>query len=172
VQQGENWEQQMVSEARPNGSPASPDGFAADPTTEAREPPNPWEPLVRHIQELLEYFSYYLSVRADQARFRVRRLLLVVMAGVMAACVAIACVVTAAVLFLAGFAEMLGRLFGDRIWLGNIVTGVLFLGALGLGIVYLARRITHTSFRRTVQKYAERRDRQRSQFGRDVSPRG
>jgi hypothetical protein len=80
-----------------------------------------------------------------------------------------ALIISASWFILSGMAQGLGVLFGDRLWLGKMTTGLLLAAALGLGMYYAVSKRIRASRERTVQKYEERQARQREQFGRDVS---
>ena len=133
--------------------------------------PDLWAPLLLQVDELREYFSYYLGARADLVRMRVRRLIIVALLTLVAAVVAATLAATAAALLLVGLGEGLGRLLGERIWLGNLLTGALVLVLAALGALVAARWLNKTSRLRIIRSYAQRRERQRRQFGRDVSSR-
>jgi hypothetical protein len=133
--------------------------------------PDPWAPLLLQVDELREYFSYYLGARADLVRARVRRFVFAAIALFIGAVAAATFAATSAALLLVGLGEGLGRLLGDRIWLGNSLVGALVLIFIGLGGLLAARWLSNTSRLRTTRTYAQRRERQRRQFGRDVSSR-
>jgi hypothetical protein len=150
---------------RPNGHVPHSDGARPEP------PPNPWAPLLENLRELADYVSYYLSVQADQFRLRIRRAVLAVLLSVMAAIGGVALIVTAVVILLHGIGEGLGWLFGGRMWLGNLVTGLGMLGLTVLALVVITRRIVKISRTRTIEKYAELRQQQLRQHGHDVGSR-
>jgi hypothetical protein len=80
-------------------------------------------------------------------------------------------VVTAVVLLCRGIAGGLGALFGGRLWLGELVTAILFLAIIGAGVWFGLGRVTKASRERTVKKYASRQQQQRARFGTDVRER-
>jgi hypothetical protein len=102
---------------------------------------------------------------------RIRRLIIASLLVLLGAVVAATLAATASALLLVGLGEGLGRLLGDRVWLGNLLIGVLVLVLAGLGSLWAARWLNNTSRLRTFRNYAQRRERQRRQFGRDVSSR-
>lgn len=152
-----------------------PDWTATDRGTFERSTPEDDRPvtdafdeLLRHLGELREYFSYYLSARADGVKMGLRRIGLLAAMGIMGFVAGAALIVTTIVLLLRGMAGGLGRLFGGMQWLGELVTGVFFLIVLTWGL-YFAWSRTTTSWRKaTVKKYDQRKNWQREQFGRDV----
>jgi hypothetical protein len=137
----------------------------------ANAKPDLWSPLLLHVDELREYFYYYLGARADLVRAHARRLVLAALLVLVGAVVAATLAATATVLLLIGLGEGLGRLLGERVWLGNVLTGALVLATAGVGGLWAARWLINNSRLRTIRSYAQRRERQRRQFGRDVSSR-
>jgi hypothetical protein len=134
-------------------------------------PQNPWAPLVENLRELVDYLSYYLSVQADQVRLRIRRFVLGMLLCGMAVISGLSVIITAVVILLAGAGQGFGQLFGGRLWLGNLVTGIGVLCLTVLMLVVISRRIVRISRTKTVEKYAELRQHQRRQHGHDVGSR-
>jgi hypothetical protein len=127
--------------------------------------------LIERFSEVREYLLFYLRTRVDAIRVSIRNLLLlsVIVVGAMASVGALA--ITAVVFLTMGIAQGLTALLGGHAWLGNIVTAVLMLGAIG-GATYLAViRITKTSKQRMVDAYEGRKRRQRHDHGTDVEQR-
>ncbi len=165
----------MVTPSPATGTPPPADGETA------RHPPkcaegttagsDPWAPLLLQFDELREYFSYYLGARADLLRMRVRRLVVAALLVIVGVVVVATLAATAAALLLVGLGEGLGRLLGERIWLGNLLTGALVLVLAALGGLGALRWLNITSRLRTIRSYEQRRKRQRRQFGRDISSR-
>ncbi|HEX4149706.1 MAG TPA: phage holin family protein [Pirellulales bacterium] len=141
---------------------------SADPRT---PPPDPWAPLLLQVDELREYFSYYIGARTDLFRARLRRLVVAAVSIFVVAVAAATFAATASALVLVGLGAGLGELLGGRIWLGNALVGVLVLVVVGLGGVGATRWLNTSSRMKTIRSYAQRRERQRRQFGRDVSSR-
>ena len=75
---------------------------------------------------------------------------------------------TAAALMLIGLGQGLGELLGGRMWLGNVLAGAVVLSLVARGGLLAARWLNNSSRLRTIRSYAQRRERQRRQFGRDV----
>lgn len=120
------------------------------------------------VAQLKEYATYFLSTKVDGVRASVRNTALYAVLGLGAALTAAAAIVTGVVLLIGGVATGLGWLFGQRFWLGNLVTGllvlILFAAGAYVGLSYLLK-----SFRRNlVNKYEQRQQWERGQFGRDV----
>lgn len=148
------WQQQP----EPGEKPVPP---AAHPTDAFRE-------AFSKVGELREFASYYAAARLDALKASVRN------AGIYAGLVLVgfvagaSVVVVAVVLLLVGIAGALGEVFYDHPWLGDLITGVVFL-AIPAIVILVGMGILTKSFRgATVRKYEQRQSQQRHRFGRDV----
>jgi hypothetical protein len=139
-----------------------------DPEAEASDAGEPQQWL-QPFRELLEYFSYYLSAKADGLRLQGRKALLRVELEIVAILGAAGAVIAAVTLIAQGAAEGLTQLFGNRSWLGDLAAGVSLLVCVGLVIGGWAYWWNKDSRERTVQKYEERKRQQRAKFGRSVA---
>jgi hypothetical protein len=150
------------------------EGGAADSTAESAEDAaerSPVEPLLKNLAALAEYFSYYLAVRADSLRLRLRRAVawtLVAAIALVAACTAL---VVSVVLLLSGVANGLIALCGGRVWAGQLLAGFIVLSGAGSLIALVAARQIQASLRQTRDKYEQRQSKQRAVFGEDVGER-
>jgi hypothetical protein len=79
---------------------------------------------------LLDQVRAYAGIRVDQALLRVKRVALWLAIEVATAVLIVSVMVYSAVLFLSGMSHGLGIWLGGRLWLGEMVTGVLGLFAL------------------------------------------
>ena len=129
---------------------------------------NPFQPLFVQLNELYEFASYYLSARADLVRAHARRVVVRVLLGVIAAIVALCSVAAAVIFVLMGIAGGLAQLFGGRQWAGNLTTGALLLALAGVALWIVVPRALTAARRRMQDKYAHRRQAQRAAFGHDV----
>lgn len=154
----------------PPGAKITPGGrvIPPDSAADSASPGDAFRKLLDDGRELLEYVQLYLSAKADAVKAQVRTIGLLAVLGVLGAVAGAGIIVTAAVLIVVGVADALGALFGGHYWAGDLVTGVLFLGIIGGGACFMMGRLTNSSKRRTVQKYEERLNRQRQDFGTDV----
>jgi len=132
---------------------------------------DPLKPLLRSLGELKEYIGYYLSSQGDAVQLKIRQGLLWAVLGIACGLVGLAALITSVVLLLDGVAEGLAILFGDRLWAGELVTGAAILILAAIAAYFVVARITKTSRQRIIQKYERRRQKQRVEFGRDVSQR-
>jgi hypothetical protein len=166
---------------QPTSTATAPPPPPVDPTLRpdrgkaAADQPNPaaqaFARLGRDVNELKAYASYYLSAKADGVKRTVRNVAMYAAVGVIGLIAGGAIIATAAGLLIVGLARALGELFGGRVWLGDLVAGVLVLALLGLGVWLMLKKLTGTWRSQTVLKYEQRKQSQREQFGHDVGDR-
>lgn len=125
----------------------------------------------RSLAELAQYIGYLVSTKVDQLKLSVRTLILYAVLGILGAVVAATVMIVSVVLLFTGAADGLGALLGGRDWLGDLIVGVVVLGAIALTFTTLLGKFKTASRRRTMRKYEERRKQQREQFGHDVAER-
>jgi hypothetical protein len=125
----------------------------------------------RRIAEIREYILYYLAVQADSARLAARKAIFLVVLGILGLLTAGSAVVVAVVLLMSGIAGGIGEALGKRFWLGDVIVGIVFLGALAIAGKFGLSMMTGSSRKTTVQKYELRKHEQRVQFGHDVKQR-
>jgi hypothetical protein len=153
-----------------NASPqTNGDQTAADATQRQATPgPHPLDPLIASLKALQAYVSYYLAIRTESLKVKIRQAALMAAMGLLGLLAGAGLVIYAVVLLLSGIAEGLTVLFGNRAWAGDLLTGGLFL-AIVFGGMYAGMRIwTKISWRKTEEKYERRRNQQRADLGRDV----
>ena len=127
--------------------------------------------LLRQFRELVEYFSYYLSARADSAKLGLQDALLRVTLAALAFIVLASLSVGAIWFALNGTAEGLGILCGNRPWAGNLLTGSLVAAGLAGGTCGMISRFKNITREGTVAKYENRQSRQQVRYGHNVSDR-
>jgi hypothetical protein len=123
------------------------------------------------LNELKEYASYYVAAKVDGVKRTVRNIGLYAALGVVGLIAGGAIIATAAGLLVVGLAQGLSRLFGGRVWLGDIVTGILVLAVIGAGAWYMMNKLTGAWRSQTIRKYEQRKQSQRERFDHDVSQR-
>jgi len=123
------------------------------------------------LKELAEYLNYYVSAKTDAAKASARRIGVYAAIGVVGLLALSTFIVTTMVLLCVGVAQMFTALFGGHAWAGNLVTAVLFLALTAGAIMFGMRKLTRQSRERTMAKYAQRKQQQRTQFGTDVQER-
>jgi hypothetical protein len=154
----------MVSN-RSNGSTG-----ASAPEAET-PPPEAFDHLLKQVSELWEYAIYFISAKTDSVKLSVRQVIMWAALGVVGMIALGSVVATAVVLLLTGVGEGLAVAFGGRMWLGDIVAGVLTLGLLGLGSWVGMQKWRKSSRMRTIQHYEQQQLQQQAAFGRSVSDR-
>jgi hypothetical protein len=133
--------------------------------------PDPFRLLLRQFRELGEYFSYYLSARADSAKLGLRNVVIALTLAALAFVVVASLSVAATWFVLNGAAEGLGVLFGNRPWAGSLLTGLLLVAGLGGGMYGIVNRFKKTAREGTVAKYENRQARQQVRYGHNVADR-
>jgi hypothetical protein len=128
--------------------------------------------LAALIGEYKEYLAYYLGAKKDGIVTSLRNTGILAALGVVGLIAFSAVITTAVVLLLVGAAWGLGVLlsgpYGPRIWAGALIVGGLILGALVAGVLLGLSMLNKSFRRRTVEKYEQRQQWQRGQFGRNV----
>ena len=127
--------------------------------------------LLRQFHELQEYVSYYLSAKADRARLGLRNALFSMTLAALAFVVVASLCVSAIWLVLAGTAEGLGIVFGNRPWAGNLVTGLLLMAALAGWLRGIVISLKKSAREGTVAKYENQQFRQQARYGHNVADR-
>ena len=143
-------------------------------TAPGEQEPSPAEALRRlqqQVEELQAYFTHFVSAKVDGLLLSARQIAVWTALGIMGLSALAGLIVTAIVLLLCGAAAGLGVLFGERLWLGQIVVGGGFLSLLVLGILIGLRTWQNRSRQQKVQQYDERQLQQRTAFGRNVADR-
>ena len=165
-------EQRAQDPTAPGPAPASdPSSSSTQIPPDEQSPAQAFADVKIRVQELSEYAGYLISAKMDGIKLAVRNAGIYAALGVVGALAGGAFVVTTVVLLLRGIAGGLGALFGGRLWLGELVTSVVFLALLGVGTWIMMGRLTKASRERTVKKYASRQQQQRARFGTDVAER-
>ncbi len=155
-------------------SPSLENGRAAGAPPQSPEGPageSPVEALGKHLAVLADSLSYFLSVRADRVKLRIRRALWWAIAGAVGLVAGATALVVAVVLLLSGIAHGLAALLGGRLWAGELLVGFVVLFGAGLALALVAARGFQVSLRQTRQKYEQWQSRQRAVFGKDVTER-
>ena len=142
-----------------------------DDVTDDQAPAEALRDIGTRLSELGEYVSYYIGAKLDGIKVSIRNLGIMAALGAVAAVAGAAFICTLVVMLLRGIAYGLGDLMWDKWWLGELVTAVLFLAALGIGAMVAMKKLTKSSRERTAKKYAARQQTERTQFGTDVQQR-
>jgi hypothetical protein len=124
--------------------------------------------LLKQFQELLEYVAYYAAAKTDSVKCAVRDAIRQTVLAALGFVTLAGLIVMASWLVLSGVAQGAGALFGDRAWIGTLITGVLALAGIGVGMLCVISLRQNASRKGTVRKHETRNARQRARFGRDV----
>ena len=145
------------------------DEFSAEDASQRTEPTSDTGPaaarrVVTYLAELRDYAAIYASAKADKLKQSMRQIVLYAALGIIGLIAATAYIVTAVAVAILGMSEGLGHLFGERVWLGHLVTGLVLLSVLALVVYIMVRRMTSNSRRRTIEKYARRKQQHAARF--------
>lgn len=163
-----------------NGEPtpdhrSTKDGSAPNATDDReqgeRTKPDDLKLLLKQFRELAEHFAVFVTAKTDSVKLSVRHVVLWVVLAALGFVAVGGLTVMAGWLMLSGIADGLGELFGNRPWVGSLMTGFLLLAGLGLGMVYTVAKRNRIARDRTAQKYETRKARQQAEFGQNVADR-
>jgi hypothetical protein len=142
-----------------------------EPITDQTSPAEALKDVSTRLSELGEYVSYYLTARIDAWKATGRNVGIYAALGLLGAVAGCAMIGTLVVLTFVGIAHGIGDLLWDKWWLGDLITGVLFLTLMAVGVMIGMKKLTSSSRERTVKKYAARQQQERVQYGTDVQQR-
>ncbi len=125
--------------------------------------PEAFDRLLGDLASLGDQAAIYLAARKDQVKLGARRALLGIALGLLALSIVAAVLVTAAALTVGGIARGLGELFGQRLWLGELVTGTVILAVTGIAGYFSVHNVLRNSRWNTINRYAELHKQQQSQ---------
>ncbi|MBI5764735.1 MAG: hypothetical protein HZA51_14560 [Planctomycetes bacterium] len=153
---------------QPSSAPAMPRTSDASDQHERAE----HETLKLLITQLLQFRTYfwsYVNVKTDKVKLTLRITLLWTVVATLFLVAVAGLIVSANWFVLSGTADGLSVLFGNRIWAGKIIAGMLFLAGLGIAARFALAKWRVASHERTVQKYARMQVGQQTEFGRSAS---
>jgi large-conductance mechanosensitive channel len=134
-------------------------------------PPHPLDGLMKHVRELVEYANFYVETRKDSFRASIRGLILKAVVGVIGAIVGVTVLIMATIYLMSGIAAGLGWLFGERWELGRFALAAILFVALGAGAFLVIKSMNRKARQRTIKKYEQRQQDQKSKFGHNVRQR-
>lgn len=153
---------------RDNNHHSPPPDTAASAATPPHAGNGEWPRLKQQVREVADYFSYYLEAQADLLKLQGRRLLTRVLLGIAGALGLATALVVAITLVIIGVAQGLAQVFANHPWLGPLITGLVILGSLTLGAWGWLAVTRQAAYNRMVEKYEQRKSRQRARFGHDI----
>src|ERR1700679_2100928 len=104
-------------------TPPSSNGSAADASAAKA-----FADAMARLAQIREYISYYLAIKADALRLSLRSAVFYAVLGLMGLLAGGAAIVGAVALLLLGAAHGIGVMLGGRIWLGDLIVGIVILG--------------------------------------------
>jgi len=156
----------MSSDPAPSAPPDADQGSPA--SDQAYSPEEALGMLRERLAQLADYARYYLASRRDAVKLVVKRGIFFAIAGLLAVFALAALLVTAVVLICQGVAEGLSVLLGHR-WAGDLLTGLILIGGIAAIAMIAYKIVGSRSHRLTMERYAELRQKQREQYGQDIS---
>ncbi len=143
--------------------------FESDPTQAWRHNgPEAVTRLKLQLLEFQEYAAHYLAVKIDKVMLQVRKIASLAILGVLGAVVGLTAIGVSTIMVLMGTAQGLGELFGGRIWLGYLLTGLVIIIGAAVAVKVLIGGMMTSLRNQLAQAYALRKESQRDRFGRDV----
>lgn len=161
-----DWPGAPASSAESTGREQPPDGDAG-PRASAH-PADAIREAFHRIGQLREFAAYYVSARIDAIKASVRDAGVYAALGLIGVLAAGSVVAVAIGLLLVGIAGAFAALLGGRLWLGQIITGAIFLAILAIASMIGMRVLRRWFHSKMVQKYEERQRQQRERFGQNV----
>jgi hypothetical protein len=127
--------------------------------------------LTTQLGELREYTAYYVRAKVDRFKLSLRQAVSSTALILILAFALCAVICVSIWLLLSGLAEGVGRVLGDRLWLGNVLVAALVLSGLGATIWILLVRREKREYLNTVKQYEQRCRDQKAKFGQSVQER-
>jgi len=143
----------------------SPKSHTSDDSSESGQTPsNGVRLLWEQARELKALLADYRAAKSDGVKLSLRNLIL----GI--AFAAMSCITVSGLLIIAGWFVMgglvggLSLLFGDRLWLGSVTTGLLAAALVLLAMRTILNTIKRASLERTHAEHERRNERQRQRL--------
>lgn len=106
--------------------------------------------------ELKDYASLLVATQVDRVKASARRAVLFAVAGILGLILLCVTVAAGAIRLFQGVAAGLAELFGGRVWLADLLTGVLLLALVATVIGLALTTWSRAAAKKTRLKYAER----------------
>ena len=117
--------------------------------------------------EFGEYTKYLIELEVDHAKLMAKKTAFYAVLGVIGLAVMVGFLAVGTGLLLVGVAGLIGLALGN-FWIGATIVGLLMFILPGVGVLVAWRYLNDKSYRSLRLKYAERRQRQKRDFGRDI----
>ncbi len=125
------------------------------------------EDLKRSAAEFAEYAKYLIALEVDNATLMAKKAAIFAALGVIGLVVFLGILAVSTGLLMVGIAGLIGSALGS-FWLGATIVGLLVLLLTGIGGAIGIRYFNTQAYKKLRLKYADRRQRQKEMFGRDI----
>lgn len=133
---------------------AGPNGSTAPHRTGHDDQPDPLQQLAASVSALRDEVGNLAAARIDQFRLAIRDHVFGLIAKGSGLILGLVILAAAAMLVMFGVALGLSEACGDRLWLGCVLSGVLFLVSTLTVVLAFERGVRIREYRRMEQKYA------------------
>lgn len=127
--------------------------------------PDPLADIAQRVAALKFYATHWISVKIDQLKLSVAKLVLLAILGTIALIVVTAMLAAAGIFIVHGAALGLARILNDQLWAGYLVAGVLTLLSTVVAVLFMTAFVRKKMARSLADKYAERRTNMPAQNG-------
>ena len=141
------------------------------PTSPPPSPAEAFHSAAARVAEIKDYASYYLAAKLDGYKSSAKSAVLYAVLGLLAGVAGIAIIATAAALFVHGIAEALTVLFNGRMWLADLVTGIVLLGLILGGTYFVVAKMIGKSLAASKAKFDTLNREQFAKHGHNVHER-
>ena len=117
--------------------------------------------------EFGEYTKYLVGLEVDRAKMMAKKTAFYAVLGVIGMAVLAGFLAVGTGLLLIGIAGLIGQAL-NNFWLGATIVGLLMFILPGVGVFFGWRYLNNKAYKALRLKYAERRQRQKKIFGRDI----
>ena len=117
--------------------------------------------------EFGEYTKYLIALEVDRAKMMAKTTAFYAVLGVIGLAVLAGFLAVGTGLLLVGVAGLIGLALGN-FWIGATIVGLLMFILPGIGVFIVWRYLNNKAYRALRLKYADRRQRQKHNYGRDI----
>jgi hypothetical protein len=106
-----------------------------------------------YIQDAKEQATRYAMAQLGRVKAMVRSAILFGLLGIFAAAVAVTVIIVASVFLCMGVAGAIGEVLGGRVWAGELITGAVVIGVIGLSGYLVVRRLIGAARLQTIASF-------------------
>lgn len=144
----------------------------AGDTTQTQEQAGPSisrlaDDLKTAFAEFGEYTKYLVGLEVDKAKLMAEKTAFYAVLGVIGLAVLVGFLAVGTGLLLIGIAGLIGHALGN-FWIGATIVGLLMFILPGVGVYFAWNYLNKKAYKALRLKYADRRQRQKHMFGRDI----